>query len=208
MVKLVEVVDDPNEDNLYMAFELLEKGEVLEIPSDKPLTEEEAIQCFRDVVHGLEYRKLSTQQISVNLYLMILDINFDKAHFMFFFSLLSVAHFMFSVHYQKLTSCFQSTFRSSFHVFSPLSLLSVAHFMFSVHYQKVIHRDIKPSNLLRADSGEVKIADLGVSDEFDGVDARQANILRLGSKLRYKLIRDDHDVFMTGKRKNLIFSAI
>ena len=67
----------------------------------------------------------------------------------------------------------------------------------SVHYQKVIHRDIKPSNLLRADNGEVrtadicidisiistdisiistdipqvKIADLGVSDEFDGVDA-------------------------------------
>ena len=64
-----------------------------------------------------------------------------------------------------------------------------------MHYQKVIHRDIKPSNLLRADNGEVrtadicidisiistdisilistqvKIADLGVSDEFDGVDA-------------------------------------
>ena len=57
VVKLVEVVDDPNEDNIYMAFELLEKGEVLEIPTDKPLTEEEAIQCFRDVVHGLEYRK-------------------------------------------------------------------------------------------------------------------------------------------------------
>ena len=59
-MKLVEVVDDPNEDNIYMAFELLEKGEVLEIPSDQPLTEEEAIQCFRDVVHGLEYRKWST----------------------------------------------------------------------------------------------------------------------------------------------------
>ena len=36
----------------------------------------------------------------------------------------------------------------------------------------MIHRDIKPSNLLRADNGEVKIADLGVSDEFDGLDAR------------------------------------
>ena len=59
VVKLVEVVDDPNQDNIYMAFELLEKGEVLEIPSDMPLTEEEAIQCFRDVLHGLEYRKLS-----------------------------------------------------------------------------------------------------------------------------------------------------
>ena len=57
VVKLVEVVDDPVEDNLYMVFELLEKGEVLEIPSATPLTEEEAWQCFRDVVHGLDYRK-------------------------------------------------------------------------------------------------------------------------------------------------------
>ena len=57
VVKLVEVVNDPAEDNLYMVFELLEKGEVLEIPSSTPLTEEAAWQCFRDVVHGLEYRK-------------------------------------------------------------------------------------------------------------------------------------------------------
>ena len=66
-----------------------------------------------------------------------------------------------------------------------------------MHYQKVIHRDIKPSNLLRADNGEVgriivsvvisserqmylfafqvKIADLGVSNEFDGADALLTN---------------------------------
>jgi [calcium/calmodulin-dependent protein kinase] kinase len=99
VVKLVEVVDDPEEDNLFMAFELLEKGEILEMPADKPLTEDAAWTCFRDVVHGLEY----------------------------------------------------------------------------LHYQKVIHRDIKPSNLLRADNGEVKIADLGVSDEFDGPDALLTN---------------------------------
>ena len=29
-------------DNLYMVFELLERGEVLEIPAEKPLSEEEA----------------------------------------------------------------------------------------------------------------------------------------------------------------------
>jgi len=44
-----------------------------------------------------------------------------------------------------------------------------------VHYQRIIHRDIKPSNLLRADSGVVKIADLGVSDEFLGPDAYLTN---------------------------------
>lgn len=78
-----------------MVFELLEQGEVLEVPTDTPLKEEEAWKSFRDVLLGLEY----------------------------------------------------------------------------LHYQKIIHRDIKPSNLLRADSGEVKIADLGVSNEFDGNDA-------------------------------------
>ena len=75
VVKLVEVVDDPEEDNLYMGeefywslnlkicffntsvFELLERGELLEIPSENPLSEEEAWNSFRDVVLGLEYCK-------------------------------------------------------------------------------------------------------------------------------------------------------
>jgi len=95
VVKLVEVVDDPEEDNLYMVFELLERGELLEIPAEKPLSEEEAWKSFRDILLGLEY----------------------------------------------------------------------------LHYHKIIHRDIKPSNLLMADTGEVKIADLGVSNQFDGSDA-------------------------------------
>ena len=42
---------------------------------------------------------------------------------------------------------------------------------YPVHYQKIIHRDLKPSNLLRANSGEIKIADFGISNEFDGADA-------------------------------------
>jgi len=95
VVKLVEVLDDPEDDQLYMVFELLERGEVLEVPCDKPLSEPQAWTGFRDVLLGLEY----------------------------------------------------------------------------LHYQKIIHRDIKPSNLLKADTGEVKIADLGVSNEFDGNDA-------------------------------------
>uniref|UniRef100_A0AAQ5YBD1 calcium/calmodulin-dependent protein kinase n=1 Tax=Amphiprion ocellaris TaxID=80972 RepID=A0AAQ5YBD1_AMPOC len=84
VVKLVEVLDDPDED-----------GPVMEVPTENPLTEEQARFYFRDVVLGIEY----------------------------------------------------------------------------LHYHKIIHRDIKPSNLLLGDDGHVKIADFGVSNEFEGTDA-------------------------------------
>ncbi|XP_054867799.1 calcium/calmodulin-dependent protein kinase kinase 1b isoform X2 [Amphiprion ocellaris] len=95
VVKLVEVLDDPDEDGLHMAFELMTKGPVMEVPTENPLTEEQARFYFRDVVLGIEY----------------------------------------------------------------------------LHYHKIIHRDIKPSNLLLGDDGHVKIADFGVSNEFEGTDA-------------------------------------
>lgn len=57
VVKLVEVLDDPDEDNLYLVFELVQRGEVLELPTDKPLDEETARIHFRDVVLGVEYCK-------------------------------------------------------------------------------------------------------------------------------------------------------
>lgn len=38
-------------------FELLERGEVMQIPTDEPLSEDQAWHYFRDVVLGLEYRK-------------------------------------------------------------------------------------------------------------------------------------------------------
>ena len=43
--------------NFFLVFELLEKGELLEVPTEKPLTEDEAWRCFRDVISGLEYCK-------------------------------------------------------------------------------------------------------------------------------------------------------
>lgn len=55
VVKLIEVLDDPSEDHLYLVFELLERGEVLQLPTDNPLSEPQAWTYFRDVILGLEY---------------------------------------------------------------------------------------------------------------------------------------------------------
>ncbi|EDV98551.1 GH22346 [Drosophila grimshawi] len=99
VVKLVEVLDDPLEDSLYMVFEWVKKGEVLSIPTDKPLPEDRAWSVFRDCLLGLEY----------------------------------------------------------------------------LHYQKIIHADLKPGNLLLTECGHVKIADLGVCNEFLGEDAIMSN---------------------------------
>ncbi|KAG3270153.1 calcium/calmodulin-dependent protein kinase kinase 1 [Ictidomys tridecemlineatus] len=96
VVKLIEVLDDPAEDNLYLVFDLLRKGPVMEVPCDKPFPEEQARLYLRDIILGLEY----------------------------------------------------------------------------LHYQKIVHRDIKPSNLLLGDDGHVKIADFGVSNQFEGNDAQ------------------------------------
>ncbi|XP_041058683.1 calcium/calmodulin-dependent protein kinase kinase 2-like isoform X1 [Carcharodon carcharias] len=95
VVKLVEVLDDPSEDHLYMVFELVKQGPVMEVPTDKPLTEEQARFYFQDLIMGIEF----------------------------------------------------------------------------LHYQKIIHRDIKPSNLLAGEDGHIKIADFGVSNQFEGTDA-------------------------------------
>ncbi|XP_021708750.1 calcium/calmodulin-dependent protein kinase kinase 1 isoform X3 [Aedes aegypti] len=99
VVKLVEVLDDPLEDSLYLVFELVQHGEILSIPTDCPLSEERAWNIFRDVILGVEY----------------------------------------------------------------------------LHYQRIIHGDLKPANLLMSDSGSVKVADLGVCNEFLGEDAAMNN---------------------------------
>lgn len=35
IIRLIEVLDDPSEDGLYMVFELLERGEILVVPTGK-----------------------------------------------------------------------------------------------------------------------------------------------------------------------------
>lgn len=55
VVKLVEVLDDPAEDQLYLVFQLLEGGPVIDIPTENPLSEELARKYFRDALLGIEY---------------------------------------------------------------------------------------------------------------------------------------------------------
>ncbi|KAF3848925.1 hypothetical protein F7725_015422 [Dissostichus mawsoni] len=95
VVKLVEVLDDPSEDHLYMVFELVKQGAVMEVPADKPFSEDQSRFYFQDLLRGIEY----------------------------------------------------------------------------LHYQRIIHRDVKPSNLLVGEDGHIKIADFGVSNQFEGADA-------------------------------------
>lgn len=41
-----------------------------------------------------------------------------------------------------------------------------------LHFQKIIHGDIKPENLLLAEGDIIKVADLGVCNEFLGDDGK------------------------------------
>uniref|UniRef100_A0A8C7HYE4 Calcium/calmodulin dependent protein kinase kinase 1 n=1 Tax=Oncorhynchus kisutch TaxID=8019 RepID=A0A8C7HYE4_ONCKI len=116
IVHLVEVLDDPAEDNLHMG------NPVMEVPSDTPFTEEQARFYFRDIILGIEY----------------------------------------------------------------------------LHYQKIIHRDIKPSNLLLGDNGHVKIADFGVSNQFEGSDALLSSSAGTPAFMAPEMMTD-HEQSFTGK---------
>ncbi|KAI6235596.1 Protein kinase domain-containing protein [Aphelenchoides besseyi] len=55
IVTLIEVLDDPNDNYLYMVFEYVERRSLLELPTENPLDEETAWKYFRDTLKGLEY---------------------------------------------------------------------------------------------------------------------------------------------------------
>lgn len=58
LVQLIEVLDDPQEDSLYMVLEMCKKGVVMHVGLDERATpyNEEACRCwFRDMILGIEY---------------------------------------------------------------------------------------------------------------------------------------------------------
>lgn len=89
---------------------------------------------------------------------------------------------------RELNQCFLSFF--------PGLILTLT--SFSVHYQKIIHRDIKPSNLLLGDNGHVKIADFGVSNQFEGSDALLSSSAGTPAFMAPEMMTD-HEQSFTGK---------
>lgn len=58
VINLIEVLDDPEGDSLYMVFEMCEKGVVMKVDLDRraePYSEERCRLWFRDMILGIEY---------------------------------------------------------------------------------------------------------------------------------------------------------
>ena len=58
LVSLIEVLDDPTEDSLYMVMEMCKKGVVMKVGLEEqadPYTDDECRVWFRDLVLGMEY---------------------------------------------------------------------------------------------------------------------------------------------------------
>lgn len=64
-----------------------------------------------------------------------------------------------------------------------------------MHYQKIIHRDIKPSNLLVGDDGHIKIADFGVSNQFEGTDAFLTNTVGTPAFMAPETLSETRKIF-------------
>lgn len=58
VVNLIEVLDDPDGDSLYMVLEMCSKGVIMKVGVDEeatPLDEEDCRYWFRDLILGIEY---------------------------------------------------------------------------------------------------------------------------------------------------------
>ena len=67
VVSLIEVLDDPTEDSLYMVLEMCKKGVVMKVglgESADPYDMEKTRCWFRDMVLGLEYRMFQLEIVA------------------------------------------------------------------------------------------------------------------------------------------------
>jgi calcium/calmodulin-dependent protein kinase kinase 2 len=62
LVSLIEVLDDPEEDSLYMVLEMCKKGVIMKVGLGERAEPYDIESCrcwFRDLILGIEYRKFS-----------------------------------------------------------------------------------------------------------------------------------------------------
>lgn len=60
LVSLIEVLDDPEEDSLYMVMEMCKKGVIMNVGLDEdadPYNDQSCRYWFRDLLLGIEYCK-------------------------------------------------------------------------------------------------------------------------------------------------------
>jgi calcium/calmodulin-dependent protein kinase kinase 2 len=60
LIQLIEVLDDPEEDSLYMVLEMCKRGVIMKVglgEQAEPYPEEHCRYWFRDLILGIEYRK-------------------------------------------------------------------------------------------------------------------------------------------------------
>ena len=60
LVALIEVLDDPDEDSLFMVLEMCKKGVIMKVEVEDdvdPYSEHECRTWFRDLILAIEYRK-------------------------------------------------------------------------------------------------------------------------------------------------------
>ena len=63
LVQLIEVLDDPDEDSLFMVLELCKKGVVMKVglgERAEPYDHEQCRHWFRDLILGIEYREFDS----------------------------------------------------------------------------------------------------------------------------------------------------
>ncbi|VDD93107.1 unnamed protein product [Enterobius vermicularis] len=72
-----------------------------------------------------------------------------------------------------------------------------------LHFQKIVHRDIKPANLLLSETGQVKIADFGVSYEFEGIDAFLTGTAGTPAFMAPEALTENASYFYSGRAQDI-----
>jgi [calcium/calmodulin-dependent protein kinase] kinase len=66
LVSLIEVLDDPQEDSLYMVLEMCKKGVIMKVGLGERADPYDAESCrywFRDMILGIEFREYTANYI-------------------------------------------------------------------------------------------------------------------------------------------------